>query len=215
VRVKIGDVLAVLSKGLPVFQFRAAQSITGSGLLILGAVSPRAVEAFGSADRIMRNSVGLLGPISAAGMPRIARLIGTDVSAARRTARLSFQVMLGLGLLGGSLLLAFAPFVVNLLLGQDYEFVVPILRIVALALPLSAASGMLGVQWMLPLGLDKPLVRITLAAGLLNVAGFAVLGSRYGALGAAVTIVVMEAVLVIGMVVAIRRAGLGSFWSDR
>lgn len=213
-RLKSSDVLRMLAMGWPVFQFRAAQSITGSGLLILGAVSPRAVEAFGSADRIMRNSVGLLGPISAAGMPRIARLIGTDASAARRTARLSFQVMVGLGLLGGALLLIFAPFVVSVLLGSDYDFVIPILRIVALALPLSAASGMLGIQWMLPLGLDRPLVRVTLVAGLLNVAGFTVLGAHYGAYGAAVTVVAMEALLVIGMLMAIRRAGRGGFWSD-
>jgi PST family polysaccharide transporter len=96
-QVRMANVMGMLRTGWHVFLFRAAQSITGTGLLILGVVAPRAVEAFGSADRIVRLSVGLLGPISAAGMPRISRLVANDMAAAQRVARLSFFVMSGLG----------------------------------------------------------------------------------------------------------------------
>jgi O-antigen/teichoic acid export membrane protein len=66
---------------------------------------------------------------------------------------------------------------------------------------------MLGVQWMLPLGLDRTLVRATLIAGLLNLAGCIILGSLYSAMGVAVTMVSVEAVLLAAILIALRRAG--------
>jgi PST family polysaccharide transporter len=212
-RVGLESIREALRMGWKVFQLRAAQSIGGTGLLILGTVSPRAVEAFGSAERIVRNCVGLLGPISAAGMPRIARLIGSDPAAARRTARLSFMVMTGLGLAMGAMMIVLAPMVVQILLGPGYEFVTPILQIASIAIPITSASGMVSVQWMLPLGLDASLVKITVAVGALNVVAFAVLGSLYGALGAVIAMVVVEAASLGGMVLALRRHGGEGFWS--
>ena len=212
-RVGKADVRDALGAGWKLFQFRGAQSITAnSSVVLLGIVSPRGVEAFGSAERIMRNCLGLLGPIAAAGMPRIARLIGSDAEAARRTARLSFAVTLGFGIVAGALLLVFAPWVVSVLLGPGYEFVVPILRIVAVAMPFAAAGNMLAVQWLLPLGLDRTLVRITLAAGLLNVAGCLLLGRLYGATGAAATLVAVEAGMALALAAVIRRSSGSTFW---
>jgi hypothetical protein len=72
-----------------VFLFRAAQNLNGTGLLIIGAVAPAAPDVFGSADRIVGNVLGLLGRISGAGMPRIARLLRSDASATKRLARLT------------------------------------------------------------------------------------------------------------------------------
>ena len=212
-RIHFGDVRAMLRSAWPIFQFRGAQSLTvNSSLVILGIVSPAGVQAFGSAERIIRNCLGLLGPISAAGMPRIARLLGTDPHAARATARLSFAVMTGSGIVIGGLLFVLAAPVVRILLGTNYEFVIPVLRMVSLSLPFAAASSMIGVQWMLPVGLDRQLVRITLVAGLLNVAGCAILGATFGAMGVAITMVAVEALTLVLMLVTLRHAEQAGFW---
>jgi PST family polysaccharide transporter len=207
-RLRRSEVAATLRENWHTFQFRWVQALTTtSSVVILGIVSPAGVQAFGSAERIIRNCLGLLGPISAAGMPRISRLMGTDADAAGKVARLSFAVMVGFGSLAGISIFLLAPLIVKILLGPAYEFVTPVLRIVSLALPFAAASNMLGVQWMLPLGLDRTLVKATLVAGLLNLAGCAILGYLYNAMGVAVTMVSVEAVLLISILIALARAG--------
>jgi polysaccharide transporter, PST family len=208
VRLRGSDVAAILRENWHTFQFRWVQALTTtSSVVILGIVSPPGVQAFGSAERIVRNCLGLLGPISAAGMPRISRLVGQDADAARKVARLSFVVMAGFGAVAGGAIFLLAPLIVKILLGANYEFVTPVLRVVSLALPFAAASSMLGVQWMLPLGLDRTLVGMYLIAGLLNLAGCFLLGSLYGAMGVAITMVSCEAVLVAAILIALRRAG--------
>lgn len=207
-RLRRSEVVATLRENWHTFQFRGVQALTTtSSVVILGIVSPAGVQAFGSAERIVRNCLGLLGPISAAGMPRISRLMGTDAAAAGKVARLSFAVMVGFGSVAGAAIFLLAPAIVWLLLGADYEFVTPVLRTISLVLPFAAASNMLGVQWMLPLGLDRTLVKATLIAGILNVIGCAVLGSLYSAMGVAVTMVAVEAVLLLSIAVALLRAG--------
>jgi PST family polysaccharide transporter len=212
-RIPASRVRTMLASAWPVFQFRAAQSLTtNSSLVILGLVSPPGVPAFGSAERILRNCLGLLGPISAAGMPKISRLLGSDPDSARRTARLSFAVMTGFGAAIALALFLLAPLIVSILLGPAYGFVVPILRITTIALPFAAASSMLGVQWMLPLGMDKQLVRITFGGGVLNVIGCAVLGYYFGATGVAGMMVAVETGMAITMVLVLHRLRQATFW---
>jgi polysaccharide transporter, PST family len=205
-RRQAGQVTACLMSSFSVFQFRTAQSLTTYGsLVILGIVFPPGVAAFGNAERIVRNCLGLLGPISAAGMPKISRLLGTDLHAARGTARLSFFTMTGLGAAFAAMLYLFAPAVVRVLLGPAYVFVTPVLQLVSLALPFAAASAMLGVQWMLPLGMDRMLAGITLAGGLANVTGCIVFGYFFSAMGVAGTLVVVEIGMAAAMYVVVRR----------
>jgi O-antigen/teichoic acid export membrane protein len=210
-----GSITRMLRTGWGVFQFRLVQSIGGSTLLVLGAVSPRSVEAFGSADRIARLSLGLIGPISGAGMPRIAKLVGSDRSAARDMARLNFAIMAGFGLLVSVLMIAGAPWIVRLILGPGYEFVVPVLRVIAIVLPFSAASNMIAVQWMLPLGLDRAMVKVTFVAGVLGVAGTGLFGWLYGAMGAAIYAVVVEVSLFMGTIATVRSLGVPRFWGKQ
>jgi PST family polysaccharide transporter len=209
-----GSMTRMLRTGWAVFQFRVVQSIGGLTLLVLGVVSPKSVEAFGSADRIARLSLGLLGPISGAGMPHIAKLIGSDVSGARRVARLNFAVMAGFGLLVGLIMFAFTPLITYVILGPGYEFVAPILRVIALILPISAASNMIAVQWMLPLGLERLMVRISLIAGLSGIAGCALFGWLYGAMGAAISSVLVEVGLLIGTILTLLWCKHPTFWGE-
>jgi PST family polysaccharide transporter len=90
--------------------------------------------------------------------------------------------------------------------------VVPVLQIVAVVIPINAAASMIGVQWMLPMGLDRALVRVTVLGGLVNVAGMLILGPALGAVGAAITTVAMEAVILIGLLIAASGAGKVRFW---
>jgi polysaccharide transporter, PST family len=214
--IRKSGIRTAMVRGWKMFQFRGAQSLTAhASILIVGIVSPRGLDAFGSADRIVRNCLGLMGPLSGAGLPRIARLLHSDVSAAHAVAKLSLAVMFAFGLVASILLVAFAQPVVTVLLGPDYNFVVPTLRVVALMLPFAAVSTMIGIQWMVPHGLDSLLVKITFAGGVVAVIGCVVLGHLYSATGAAVAMVVGEALIAVGLVVGVQRQGQSRLFGQR
>jgi PST family polysaccharide transporter len=61
-----------------------------------------------------------------------------------------------------------------------------------LLVPLIAVNTALGMQWMLPLGLDRAFNTITLLAGLINVGLAAALASSCAALGMAWAVVSAE-----------------------
>jgi len=74
-----------------------------------------------------------------------------------------------------------------------FDPTVPVLRVLALLLPLIAASNVLGIQWMLPLGLDHVFNRIILAAGVLNLSLAYWLAPRFAEMGMAWAVVIAEA----------------------
>jgi O-antigen/teichoic acid export membrane protein len=75
----------------------------------------------------------------------------------------------GLGLIISLGLLAGAAFIVAILLGEQYDASVAVLRILALLPFLSALSNVFGVQIMLVFRLDRAFLRILFLAGFMNV----------------------------------------------
>jgi len=88
--------------------------------------------------------------------------------------------------------MAGAPLIVRILLGRGYEKSIPVLRILSLLLPTTAASTVLGIQWMLPLGMEGIYNTIVISAGLLNVALAVLWASHFQQIGMAWAVVVTE-----------------------
>ena len=76
-----------------------------------------------------------------------------------RVARGSFLMMMASGAGLGLVCLVGAPVFIRVLLGPGFEPSIPVLRMFALVLLLDAIGIALGVQWMLPLGMDKQIHR--------------------------------------------------------
>lgn len=85
-----------------------------------------------------------------------------------------------------------ASLLVRIILGGDFAPAVPVLRILALLLPIVGLNFALGVQWMVPLGLDRAFNIITFLAGLINIGLAVVLASTYKDIGMAWTVVCAE-----------------------
>ena len=153
------------------FLFRSSVSLyTTANALILGAIStPLAVGFYSGAERLIKALLGLMNPVSQSLYPRISRLVVTDTTKAVSLTRISLSVMTLAGSLLGIAVAAAAPLLIRVLLGPGYEQSVPVLRILALLLPAIAASTVLGIQWMLPLGMDGAYNVIVVSAGLVNV----------------------------------------------
>lgn len=206
--------LNTLREARGLFLFRGASGVyTLANSFILGLLSTtQAVAFFGGAEKLMRAVISLLDPISQALYPRMSHLAANDRERAARVVRGSLVLLSGLGLfLAGAVAVA-APLLVRVLLGPGYEPVVPVLRVLAVMLPVVAVGTVLGIQWALPLGRDRMFYRLVIGAGVLNLAAAAWLAPRYGAMGMAVSVVLAQVFVSAGLVWDSWRADHG-LWS--
>lgn len=208
--------LATLGKGWRLFLFRSAVSLyTTANTVLLGWFVPaKGVTAYAAPERLIKAGQGLIWPASQALYPRMSRLAGNDLAAAAKMARMALAVIGGGGLAAGAITALGAPWIVRLLFGAGYEDAVPVLRVLAMLLPLVAASNVLGIQWMLPRGMDEAFNRIILTAGFVNLVLACVLAPALGAYGMALAVVLAETLVLAGQWLTIARSP-NPFWKIR
>lgn len=201
--------------GWSMFLFRSSVSLyTVGNTFILGLfVSPQLVGYYAGAEKINKAFLNLLYPVTQALYPRLSYLAGKGD--ASKLARLSMAVMGVGGLSLGTIVYITAPLTVQILLGANFEPAVDVLRLLACLLPLVAMSNMLGLQWMLPLGLDKPFNRIILAAGALNLTLAACFAPLWAQMGMAAAVVLAEVFVTVAMYVYLRFKGLDPLTSKK
>jgi PST family polysaccharide transporter len=203
-----------LRRGWSLFLFKSAVSLyTTANVLLLGVLAAPAVVAwFAGAERIAKAAVGGITPLTQAFYPRINFLLTQDRDAASRTARMSVLITVGSALAIGLVLLIGAPFLVRLLLGPGFSQTVPVLRLLSALPPLIAVSNVLGIQWMVPLRLDRQFNWIIAGAGLLNLLLALILVPISGQMGMAVSVVIAELVVTAAMILVLRTRRLDP-WS--
>jgi len=190
-----------LHMGWSMFLFRTSVSLyTVGNAFILGLfVPPQFVGFYAGAEKISRAVLSLLNPVNRTLFPRLSRLIRESRARAVRLARISL-IVTGLGGAAmGIMILIFAPLLVRIILGHAYAPAVPVLRVLALLPPLIALSGILGIQWMVPLGLDKAFNSIIVIAGVVNMGLAVVLAPSMKAEGMAWAVVSAEAFVTLAM----------------
>lgn len=207
-RPRLSSAVDMLRRARHLFVYNGAVSLYSSAnALVLGLLAPGPqVAFFGAAEKLTRAAGRLTTPISQAVFPRMSLLVARDAQArARRLALLTLVILMALTLIGSTVLILFAPTIVSVLFGSEFEQATSVLRILALTIPLVALSSVLGQQWMIPRGMDRPFVRVILFAGLLNLVLAAALVPSFGANGMAWALVTTELAVVCGLTVAIRR----------
>jgi PST family polysaccharide transporter len=195
-----------LRMGWSMFLFRGSVSLyTAGNAFILGLfVSPQIVGYYAGAEKISRAFLGLLAPVSQTLYPRLSHLVHRERDRAARLARFGVAIMAGGGALMGVCVFFAAPLLVRIILGKDFAGAVPALRILSLLLPIVGLNFSLGIQWMVPLGLDHAFNIITLLAGLTNISLAMIFASTYKDVGMAWAVVCAE-VLVAGSLYGVLR----------
>ena len=204
------ETLISLREGWTLFLYRGAVTLyTTANAFILRLLVPAAsVGLYVNAERLTSAGKGMLVPVSQLLFPHITNLVSEDRERARRVATLSLAGMTLLGAVGTITACLLAPVVVHVLFGPGYEQSVGLLRILALTLPLVGISSVLGIQWMLPLGLDRAFNTIIASAGFLNVALAILLTTYYGSTGMAWAVTTSEAYVAVAMLIYLARQGL-------
>jgi PST family polysaccharide transporter len=193
--------LAALKAGWTIFLSRSAVSLyTMANTLILGFFAPPASVAFyGGAERVVLAVLGLMTPFTQALYPRMSHLAANDREKATDAIRIGLVFFGIVGLLTGGVLIAVAPWVIRILLGPSYHPAVGVMRVASLIVPFVAVSNILGMQWMLPFGMDKAFNRIVVTAGVVNVVLAFVLAPILGPLGTAWSVVAAQGFVTLAM----------------
>lgn len=197
-----------LRTGWTIFLSRSAATLyTIANTFILGLFATTAsVAYFGGAERVIIVVLGLMTPFTQALYPRMSHLAANDQGKATDAIRTGL-IVFGLGgLLTGAALIGTAPWVVRILLGPSYQPAVGVLRVASLTVPLAAVSNILGLQWMLPFGMDAAFNRISVGAGVVNVALAVFLAPRYGPLGTAWSVVAAQTFVTGSMILLFLRS---------
>lgn len=183
---------------------------SGAGTTILGILAtPAAVACYASADKIARAGRVALDPLLNACFPRISNgVVSGPGRASRHFATILLLVTAAGALIVGGALFIFAPVIIRVILGHGYEPAVGVLRIFSAMVPLYALNSVLGKTWAYPLGLDRAVNRIMVAASVLTVAIGCAVVPYFGQRGMAVCMVATQAGVLAANVFVLATRGL-------
>ncbi len=198
---RFSDGWRMLKESWPMFLFKSSHSMftLGNGF-VLGLFAPaQAVGYYAGAEKINSAAVGLLSPLNTALYARTAKMAKTDLVKAAALTRMCLAVMLVASALLLLIMWLGAPLIVRIILGPQYGPSSKVLQVLALRAPLVAWTYVIGFQWLLVLGLEKPFQRVTMAALALNILLATFLASRFTYIGMAWSVVTAELFASLGM----------------
>jgi PST family polysaccharide transporter len=200
--------IVAFKAGWTIFLSRSAVYMyTMANTFILGLfVSSAGVAYYGGAERVVLMVVGLMTPFTQAVYPRMIHLAANDREKAADAIRKGLIFFAIMGVVTAGVLIAAAPLVIRLLLGPSYRPAIAVLRVASLVIPSVAVSNILGLQWMLPFGMDRAFNRIVVSAGIINVVLAVILSRTFGPIGTASSVVVAQAFVTGSMYVMLLRS---------
>lgn len=217
----LGLSLAGLRDGASMFLFRGAASLytTANAALLRLFVPSTGVAYYTNAERLSTAGKSMLQPVSQLLFPRMSYLIHHDPFQARRLLRHSLGLLVLFACSVSVLAILVAPRFVPWFFGSAYRPTVELFQLLCLTFPVVAASNVLGVQWMIPQGMDRAFNTIVLGAGLLNVGLMFALVPRFGVHGLVYSVIASESFVALSMwlyltwrkdpIVSLRAASIG------
>ncbi len=162
---------SVIKNSSSMFIFKGAASLyTIANTVLIGLLCPiQYAGYYAYADKIIKALRGFINPINRIVFAKINSVINKDIARTGSIFRVSTMVTLLLAIFTALIVFLFSEDIVYLLLGEQFNEVIYILQLMAVLLPIVALSNSLGICWMLPNGLDWPLIRIVCIAAIFNI----------------------------------------------
>jgi len=206
----LDDVKDTLRDGWHLFVSTAATSFyTNSNVFLVGIIAGNEQAGyFSAAEKIIRGMQAMLGPVTQAIYPHVNSLVGRSRDLALAFLRKGFVWISVISFVPSLLLFLCAAPVAHVVVGPAADSCIPIFRWMAMLPFIIAISNVLGIQTMIPFGLERELSRIYVVAGLGSLALSISLIRHYAALGAAMSVLTVELAIIVCMWAALRTRGV-------
>ncbi len=180
---------------LSLFMMRSAESLytLANGFLLGMLAGPGVVGYFAGPEKISRAMIGVFNPVRETLYPRLSKLIHSSPNQAARLARAGMAINGLGGITVGLCVFFFAPYLVRLVLGPEFQPAVRVLRILAILPPLISITQSVGMGWLLPLGRDRVITRSMALGALVNLTLAVILVPKFAHVGIAWAVVCAEA----------------------
>ena len=166
---------------------------TTSNVFILGLFAPaNVVGYYAAADKIRIAFQGVLSSMSQSVFPYVNKLLSESYEKFISFNRKLFRIAAVIGATISLLLFLFADLIVNIILGQDYQQSIVVLRIIAWLPLIIFLSNVLGIQTMLPLNKQNSFSLILFIAAIINLTLLFILVPIYYEIGTAISVLSTE-----------------------
>lgn len=188
-----------MREGFDLFLSAAFISLyTTTNTFVLGMMtSNEQVGYYAAAEKVTSGIRSIWGPVPQALYPHFSRVFSGDINAGKRQLRIVLvltAVATCFISLTGCLL---APILVKGYLGVRFLPSTPLVQILVFTVLVIGVNNILGVQGLLANGMSRIFRNIVAVSGLLNVALLIVCVRLFGALGAAISVVTVECLIVV------------------
>ncbi len=204
-----------LADGWHLFVSNAAGTLYATTNVFLVGLVAGNVQAgyFSAAERLTRSVQGMLGPVTQAIYPHVSSLVAQSRQNAIAFLRKSLLWIGALSFVTSLLLLIFASPVAGILFGKAASGSVEPLRWMAMLPFIISVSSVLAIQTMIPFGMEKPLSRIYIVAGVSSLALSLPMIHSLGATGGAVSVLIVEVCIVLAMGALLKRHAI-DLWAQ-
>lgn len=162
--------------------------------ILLGSISGMAEAGYYEySEKLSKMPMAVITALGTVMLPHMtAKLIAGEVEGAKKLLRNSLWAMeaAAMGLAFG--IAVIAPEFVPVFFGDGYEPCASIMPVVAIVIPIIAASNVIGVQYMLPMRLDRHYTLSVCVGAVVNVILCLLLLKPFGAFGCAIATVLTE-----------------------
>lgn len=207
---KITTLKYYLNEAHHIFISKLAISLyTISTTFILGLFTNNTIVGyFAAADKIIQAFKGLMGPVSQTIYPYVSKKVHhSKEDGLKFIRRVTFYIAIFTSFVS-LFIFIFAEFLVNLILGTEYQNSIIVVQILALMPLMIGLSNMFGVQTMLNFGRKKPFSQILIAGSIINLILSFILVPLYQHIGSAISVLIVESFITIAMFIYLQRNGL-------
>ena len=209
-RPSIPDLLGCIRDAWPIFLSSSSLFLSlSSTTVILGLMAGKTeVGYYSAADKLIKACIAILSPLNQALYPHIILTRFQSQVFALQMIRKSFAVLVGLSIpISVGTAIAARPFC-RLFFGGSFDHSALVLQCLSPLPFLFALISVLGTQTMLVFNMEAELTKVTLASAFISIPVTTLLCYTWGALGAAVSSVLMATVIAGGMFRVLQAKGL-------
>lgn len=207
---KISTLKYYLSEAHHIFISNVAISLyTISTTFILGLFTNNTIVGyFAAADKIIQAFKGLMGPVSQTIYPYVSKKVHhSKEDGLKFIKKVAFYIGMFTSFVS-LFIFVFAEFLVNLLLGTEYQNSIVVVQILALMPFMIGLSNVFGIQTMLNFERKKPFSQILIVGSIINLILSFILVPLYQHIGSAISVLIVESFITIAMFIYLQKNGL-------